>query len=351
MAPSYARATASSVLKTTPTSSPLKTADAKTLNTSATSPSKPKDYLTPTTTPTKKLKRPSPLTPQVRQSILYKADLFPIHPQDSSKPCPLASLPSELRTQIYLHALSPSFAVPQPRFILRPRTSSLHYVFPSILHISRAIRIEAAYVYYTCTPFSFTIRNFDMTAVVSWLDTLPVRHRGLLARNQSLSIRMVPGLRVGYTYPPQGYMLDDWLSNHWKKCSAYGNLYTIKSDNHRLHFILFCRLLGWFQLNEKMPWRGVKWRYVFDEQDLKSVWGRLTGAQTCWLLMEHVAVLGMRCVARAWVRGNGERRGREEACRFLGALDEAFRMTESDESKKEKWKGEMEHLRKAVESW
>jgi hypothetical protein len=146
-------------------------------------------------------------------------------------------------------------------------------------------------------------------------------------------------------------MLDDWLSNHWKKCSAYGNLYTIKSDNHRLHFILFCRLLGWFQLNEKMPWRGVKWRYVFDEQDLKSVWGRLTGAQTCWLLMEHVAVLGMRCVARAWVRGNGERRGREEACRFLGALDEAFRMTESDESKKEKWKGEMEHLRKAVESW
>jgi hypothetical protein len=179
------------------------------------------------------------------------------------------------------------------------------------------------------------VRNFDFSSVVLWLDTLPVRHRGLLARNRELSLKIVPGMRPGYSYPPAGYLLDGWLETHWKNCSAFGNLYTIKSKDHRVHFILFCRLMGWFRLNDRAPWRDTKWKYVFDS-------GAQNNAFQRWQSGETLVVRGC---------GDNQNRGRYEARAFLSALDEVFGRTETREGVVEEWAGEMKRMEKAVERW
>jgi hypothetical protein len=231
----------------------------------------------------------------------------------------------------------------------------VHYIWPRILHISRAIRIEAAYVYYTSTPFTFTVRNLDFSKIVLWLDHVPPRHRALLTRNRRLTIKIIPGLRQGFSYPPPGWLLDGWMSQHWKDCSAFGNVYTISSNPHRLHFILFCRLLGWFLLNDALPYRDVKWHYLFDIDFSSSHWGIWEQCNSAKplakFLRDQVGVLGMACVAKAWVRGNRTAKGKEEARAFLGTLDEVFERADSREGLVEDWACEMRRLRSAVESW
>jgi hypothetical protein len=231
----------------------------------------------------------------------------------------------------------------------------VHYIWPRILHISRAIRIEAAYVYYTSTPFTFTVRNLDFSKIVLWLDHVPPRHRALLTRNRRLTIKIIPGLRQGFSYPPPGWLLDGWMSQHWKDCSAFGNVYTISSNPHRIHFILFCRLLGWFLLNDALPYRDVKWHYLFDIDFSSSHWGIWEQCNSAKplakFLRDQVGVLGMACVAKAWVRGNGTAKGKEEARAFLGTLDEVFERADSREGLVEDWACEMRRLRSAVESW
>lgn len=96
--PSFARATAASKSKATPQGGASKDV--------AISPQTPTKNSTPgafsgSLMSEKKLKRPSTLTKRTRESIAYKADLYYIKPANRSKPCPLADLPSEIRTQIY----------------------------------------------------------------------------------------------------------------------------------------------------------------------------------------------------------------------------------------------------------
>src|SRR5207244_1706016 len=120
--PSYGRATSSSTLKASPRSS------------------KVEDPANPRGTP-KKYKRPSTLTTEDRRTIAYHADLHPIKPFEPSKPCPLSELPSEIRSVIYTYVLRD-----QQLPYIRP------HFRPSLMHICRAIRIEAAYTYFTSTP-------------------------------------------------------------------------------------------------------------------------------------------------------------------------------------------------------
>jgi hypothetical protein len=331
--PSYARATASSTLKASPT---------------LPSPGASKILQTLPPTP-KKLKRPSTLTNLVRQSITYKADLYPINPQDPKKPCPLANLPSEIRTSIYQYILGPHAAFPLPQFVIK-LNGQIKYIWPKLLHICRAMRIEAAYTYYTNTPFTFTVRNFDFSRLRSWLDDLPTRHRSLLSLNQHLVIHIVPGLRYTYVYPPPDWLLDSCMSSHWRDCSGFGNIYTIASPLHRVRFVLFCRILGWFQMNRS---RNMKWRYVFDNGPQTMLWDKRTTADMFMVfLMDEVAVLRMGCVKRSWTRRR-DGRGRDEGNAFLRALDEAFGMLEggAKDALVESWAREMGKIRQAVEMW
>lgn len=336
-APSYARATASSASKATPPS-----------------PSKTKDLEAPISIP-RKIKRPSTLTPKHRQSITYKADLYPVRAQDPTKSCPLASLPSELRTKIYGYALQPDLAIQQPRFVCKARLRRRRYIWPKLLHISQAIRIEVAYLFYTSTPFIFYIQNFNFSKVVSWLEQLPPRHRALLTRNRNLSIQIMPGLRPSHTYPPKGFLLDNWMSEHWEACSAFGNLYTISSAQHQTHFILFCRLMTWFQLNSTMPYRNMTWRYDVNHSGFqRSIWDQCGDAETMWkLLSEEVRVVEMGCVEKTWTRGRVKGKGREEAFSFLSDLDGVFARVgvDSKEELLQMWASTMKRLKGVVNKW
>jgi hypothetical protein len=313
--PSYARATASSSLKAAPTS--------PTLSISKTS--------LPTSSTPKKLKRPSTLTSHIRQSISYKSDLYPILPQDPTQPCPLANLPSELRSLIYEYILSSNLTLPQPQYILKPN--------------SRVVFI--AYTYYTSTPFEFRVRNFDFSTVKMWCDALPPRHRALLALNKYMTIRATPGLRYTYTYPPPNFLLDALMGTHWRNCNAYGNIYTIASQAQRIHFILFCRLMSWFQLNDS---RGIEWRYMFDTVAM-GLWD--TGSKSDVLLAflkDEVGVLGKSGARRMWTRRR-DGRGKVEARVFLRDLDTAFGESEGHTKMEDAWDGEMRKLERAVAGW
>ncbi|KAG9194621.1 hypothetical protein G6011_04656 [Alternaria panax] len=174
--PPYARATVSSASRASPKSSntthitedstipsPCSAGTSSVLQKTAQAP----------LTPKRALKRPSLLTPQARDQLIYNRDLYPIRPRDSSKPCLLADLPSELRSLIY------TFILPETHHI----SDSWPAIFkhgqqrpPPLLHTCRAIRIEAAYDYYTSTAFKFTVRNLNFYPAMKWLDELPKQH-------------------------------------------------------------------------------------------------------------------------------------------------------------------------------
>ncbi|KAF3044074.1 hypothetical protein E8E12_008988 [Didymella heteroderae] len=279
--PSFARATAASSSKASPKGgapNPI-TAPPKT------SPNNPTKTPTLRTSlgsplPAKKLKRPSTLTKRVRKSIAYNADLYFIKPAIRSKPCPLADLPSELRTEIYSHVFGD---LQKPILVNYGR---VRHAPPALLHICRAMRIEAAYMYFPEASFTWIVKNLNFTMVIRWLQSLQLSHRTLLSRNPNLTVEMFPSLSKSFTYPPKDFLLDDTLENHWKFCQPFGNLYTIKGihsgphghrqthwddlehstsqQNMRMYFIFFCRLGAWARLRNQAGYSNVQWRYVFD---------------------------------------------------------------------------------------
>lgn len=231
-------------------------------------------------TPDKKLKRPSTLTRRIRESIAYNADLYYIKPLKPSKPCPLAELPSELRTQIYAYV----FGDLQKPILMN--YGRIQYQPAALLHVCRAIRIEAAYMYFPEASFTWMVRNLNFGKVMKWLQSLQPSHRALLSRNENLTIEIYPGLFKSFTYPPKDFLLDDTLANHWKACQPFGNLYSIKGlhpgphsahhtrlddldystsrDNMRLYFVFFCRLATWARLRNQAGYSKLTWRYTFD---------------------------------------------------------------------------------------
>lgn len=271
--PSFARATASSTLRSSPQGGASK---------DVTTPPKTQTPRASLGSPTsnKKLKRPSTLTRRTRESIAYNADLYYIKPLKPSKPCPLAELPSELRTQIYAHVFGDL-----QRPILMNYGRIRHS--PSVLlHICRAIRIEAAYVYFPEASFTWIVKNLNFSLVIRWLQSLQPSHKTLLSRNQNLTIEITPALSKSFTYPPKDYLLDDTLGNHWRACQPFGNLYTVRGihpgphgtyhtrlddlehstsqANMRMYFIFFCRLAAWSRLRNQSGYTNIKWRYTFE---------------------------------------------------------------------------------------
>lgn len=336
--PSYTRATASSTMKGHPQSSKTKEAE------------------TPKGAP-KKLKRPSTLTLANRKTIIYNADLHPINPHDTKKPCPLATLPSELRTIIYTYILAPSRGINQPQQKICAKTSaSPPYIWPALLHICRAMRIEAAYTYYTSTPFTFCVRNLNFaSSVMRWVDSLPREHRRLLARNRRIKIDIVPRFSNSFTYAPRNYLLDGFMDQHWAACAPFGNLYAVYGDEHREHFIVFCRLATWWLWCDKMGNGKIEWSYVFDEagEQRQTFWMGYPREELLCFLVERVSVLVMGCVRRAWTRRNTRTVGmRREAVRMLDALERwNERDVEAAMEAAEVWNKWMRAVRRVVAKW
>lgn len=345
--PSYAQATSASIGKATRPSNQTKESSPGSI------PKTPKQKQPPTSIP-KKLKRPSTLTPKRRETIAYTSTLSPITPKDPSKPCPLASLPSELRTQIYTHIFAANSHIPQPRSITLKCTGRTTYVFPPLLHISHAIRIEAAYTYYTTQPFHFPVYNLNFQPIRTWIGLLPPAHRALLSLNRSMCIDVAPELQHMFRYPPKGWLLDDTLENHWRACSPVGNIYAVcKASTLRELFILYCRLIIWFRVNASKPYRDIRWRYEFHVRGLRGFWEKKTpGSVLCRFLRDQVGEL-MVVWGNGAVREGVDGRCREEARVFLDCLDEEFQGLREGcgERIEEIWKREMRLLSSNIERW
>lgn len=311
--PSYLRPTASSTLRASPKSSETAKTDIQ------------------KETP-RKLKRPSTLSTEDRHTIAYNANLHPIKPQSPTKPCPLSTLPSELRSTIYTYILDQHSPLPSPGQVqtisVRPDHHRRHdYTTPSLLHICRAIRIEAAYTYYTTTPFTWTVRNLNFAPIISYMESLPHAHRALLARNPHKTINVIPRVVQAFTYAPAKYLLDGMIEDHWKACEAFGNLYALSTDVHRKQFIIFCRLATWWLWCAGPEGnRDVAWTYTF-EWEWRRGWGtqvwredRASGG-LCGFLRDCVGVFMAGSVKRAWTRNVRKKGMRREVERLLEALD------------------------------
>jgi hypothetical protein len=360
--PSFARATASSTLKASPRGKVPK--DVTTLD-------KPQSSKTSLGSPSKdgKLKRPSTLTKRARESIAYNADLYYIKPANASKPCPLAALPSELRSLIYGHTFGDL-----QRPILMNYGRKRHS--PSaLLRVCRAIRIEAAYLYFTGASFTWTIKNLNFNMLIKWLQNLQPSHRALLSRNRNLSIELTPGLHKSYTYPPKDYLLDDTMQNHWKACQPFGNLYAVKAmrthhglhggslarfhdptydpehDNIQVFFVLFCRLGSWLRLCLQSGYANIKWNYTFDlpadNHGRRSLNTSLGDHEAGFRRFLHQ-------LKTLWTRNQCESRIRQPVLDLFDAFIEAYTQMESQNPigyRYDDMEGKLRTLRRYIDNW
>ncbi|EMD95504.1 hypothetical protein COCC4DRAFT_155935 [Bipolaris maydis ATCC 48331] len=339
--PSYARATASSTSKASPNPK-TPTSLSKANNSTPTSQEKKKA-----------LKRPSTLTSHQKDTITYKRDLYHITPKDASKPCFLSLLPSELRTQIYTYILPTTHYIsPSWPSLSKPK----HHAPPSLLHISRAIRIEAAYTYYTTTTFHFTVRNLDFSPVTRWLEDLAPHHRALLPRNhRGLSINVIPAMKNMFTYPPKGWLLDANVEHHWRACQPFGNIYTVHGEAHKMHFVIFCRLAEWWRRWGALQLKGeVKCNYAFEQSPFANPFGIpdfLDEVVLRMFLRHHACVVGMSCVDKAWRRNRRAAGMKDEGVRFLEALDTWYRDRWGKQGGVNEWNVKMEEAKKAIGRW
>ncbi|OSS44971.1 hypothetical protein B5807_09176 [Epicoccum nigrum] len=330
--PSFAQATRSSTLRAGPVRSKNEDVTSTSENPQRLgSPSKSKG-----STPTKRLKRPSTLTKRARESIAYNADLHFIKPTNPSKLCPLAALPSELRSLIYSYVFGD---LKKPVFMNYGR---IRHLPAALLQICRAIRIEAAYMYYAEASFTWIIKNFNFALVMRWLQNLQPSHRALLSRNRSLTIEITPELRRSYTYPPKDFLLDDTMLNHWKACQPFGNLYTVTkiraSEPHRglvpmlddpeaLHtqgkvfFVLFCRLAAWSKLCTQSTFNDIDWKYKFEMPS--DAHGRLELYYRISNLLPDIQLFLFK-LKNFWARNHCENRIRQPILRLFDAFLEAF---------------------------
>jgi hypothetical protein len=219
-----------------------------------------------------------------------------------------------------------------------------------LLRVCRALRIEAAYTYYTATVFRFSVRNLDFEPVRKWVDGLSKEHRALLGKNKGLEINIVPRVVNKFTYPPPNFLVDGYLEEHWKACQQFGNIYTIRGDAHKKHFLIFCRLASWWTWCCLPRNKALRWNYTLD-----ALPNSLHGVLLPMFLYEHVTVLTKPCVHKAWKRGGDVRSLRRAAIELLDALnkcyEEEYEKTDDGYMNVQGWDDLMDEIRRAVERW
>ncbi|KAF2873438.1 hypothetical protein BDV95DRAFT_343644 [Massariosphaeria phaeospora] len=263
------------------------------------------------TTPKKKLKRPSTLPKPATQSKLPR-----FTPLDPNKPCPIATLPSEIHALIY-HYVFPNTPIRlgAPN---SPTPKNDHGLYPALLRVSRTIRTEAAYSFYTRMHFVAPIYCLNFTTVEAWVKNLPPAHRAFLAKNQNIHLHI-----LFYTTLEFGYVGDEGCY-HWDRCRRFGNTYAVEGALHKDHFLAFSKLADWFlwcSTHVDLRWNykiGLHRRWLFGIV-------RLTDEELLvWFLKERLSVMVLPCVEEAWVREKKKGLMAKEALNMLESLNSDF---------------------------
>ncbi|KAF1994780.1 hypothetical protein P154DRAFT_526800 [Amniculicola lignicola CBS 123094] len=292
--PSYMRSTASSSSRKTP------------------------NPTTPPTTPTKKPKRPSSLTGHDRQIALLLGlqTSMSIKPAKPNLPHGFSTLPAEIRLQIYEQVIHTSTTLP---ISIDGDPKTRHpWLWPALLRVSRLIRHEFAYIFYTQGHFTFTMRShLCFAGLQGWVNRLPPNHRLFLTRNPNLHIDLkVPAMRHFWWDTPAEIIDQD----AWKECRPYGNMYAVAGCQHQEHFLSFCRLANWWLWCAKPIHNGIRWNYRFSKKvHYRPVEGMVG------LLKEGIGSFALPCV-RKEEKTSGKQKAlmKKEALNILGDVDRAF---------------------------
>lgn len=341
--PSYARSTAASLSRMNPRAN-------------KTSGSVPSSAIP------KKLKRPSTLSDHDRQRALllsFQAEMLTIKPANPQKPCMFALLPTEVREMIYDYIL-PSFEVAittsrRQNRILRPDRSTKkslssmrynHYsLWPPLLRTSRRIRLEAAYIFYSHTSFSASVREFNFSAITCWVESLPVTHRQFLTRNSNLVINIDVTETRGRN------------TNHelWNECRNYGNLYVMQGTQHQRHLVSFRRLADWWLWCSKPSYKDLTWKYMLGSLDwVTGEWAtnwRLSITER-WM-KEELTVFAAPCVSVTNVTAKQKSLMKKEALKMMDDINAEFAKINRgvNVTVRVDWDKRMKPARRILEQW
>ncbi|ORY16747.1 hypothetical protein BCR34DRAFT_556542 [Clohesyomyces aquaticus] len=306
-----------------------------------------------TPSPPKKLKRPSALSDNDR--VLLRAKSFTIKPANPSTSCPLASLPVEIRVRIYRYTLQGLSG------LIDFRQGGVRLPVPKLLHVSRAIRCEAAYEWYRWGPFSTYIYRLDFMHIKEWVKRQPTPYRGTLAKNTNLELEM----ELFYTsYGWWGHW-DRYPSTFagalWKECRQFGNIYSAGSAQHKDHFVQFCRWANWLLWCEKYIPGGLTWTYkltnlVAQTHPLYVPSASLPGKSKQQEYLEQflertLATFQLPCVVST-ARINHERKAvlKKSALRMLEGLDRQYSPIPTLDAHSY-WVKRVVSLRRFLEEW
>jgi hypothetical protein len=266
-------------------------------------------------------KNPQHSTNRVRPT----PDSSTIRPADPTKPCPLASLPAELRLMIYDYAFPEGLIYLHSSWFIGQQTAAR--ISPSLLRVCRLIRNEAAYDLYTRASFLSQISSLRPEWNAAWHEKLAPSHLTLFNQNRNMILSMD-------CTPP-------WprsRNNRWKLTERFGNIYCIHGKVHQDHFVRFCSLAQCWLMMAQRPFRDIKWTCEFPDMAFLTYWHKRAREETLRLwLFDHMSTIALPCVQKNWVRTRREKEMKTPALQMLDGLDQSFKDSRKDHKPVRRW--------------
>lgn len=251
---------------------------------------------------------------------------------DRSKPCPFASLPTEIRLQIY------SYVPPDPPVSIKPLRSlrplrtfrplrSLTSITSVMLfrgskylscirehtllfEICRFIQAETMYEFFRTAKISFYVRLDDYEVITDWITAVPPAQRMALAKNPNIKINF-------YLHNPAIHRED--IS---KICYRFGNTDAVQRP-HWPYFARFCLLASWCLACAELTSNNIIWTY-----NVVAPYGwEQSGVPPSHVWFKEVLqTVTLPCVQAAWLKNRQERKLKEEWLRLVEAVDRAVQL-------------------------
>jgi hypothetical protein len=289
-------------------------------------------------------KRPSKIPSHGRQYQVSTQQT--IKPLDPAKPCPFAYTPPEIREIIFEHVL------PFTPCMVNCYTFNQRTTPASKLHVCRALRIEADYLYFSHTPFEVSAPALDFDPVMEWIDGLNRLRRSALSRNRNILIKLPRWISTRYV------PLDRRI---WAKCRHFGNLYSLAGSREQRRFHSYCRLAKWFLWCAKPSNARICWHYFVHREwrEYRLHRGDFNSGRRKFLwrfLKQHLDAFIMFCTSGKY-DPQGEmwaNKGviKEKALDMLTELDKAHEnVREAGWKHRTSWDEEVERLTVCLKQW
>ncbi|KAH7116046.1 hypothetical protein B0J11DRAFT_116105 [Dendryphion nanum] len=268
------------------------------------------------------------ITPRQLAQIM-RCPAATIKPQDPQKPCPISTIPAEIRELIY------NYILPDHWVFLRGCR-----LFPSeILNVCRVTRYETGYLMCSRRPGSIHIWDLEFQPLMSFLRVVAGDQRRALAGNERITLRM--------QFPRYIYQDNRLLRS---ECLRYGEINAQKGTLHKRHFVYCVRLADWFSYCGRSGRNSIRWKYSFELEDVYS-FSIHTKSE---FLRDGLGAFMLPCVRGIKIDKRQKSIMKPEALNMLNQLDDCTmesygkKRSESDQAD---WKKRVTRLQKFLEDW